>query len=61
MLALHIGKGFVPFLLALVLPGRRGCVGVGVGREVLANAHRDIDRERERESVYSRGKPSTCG
>ena len=45
MLALHIGKGFVPFLLALVLPGRRGCVGVGVGREVLANAHRDIDRE----------------
>ena len=29
MLALLIGKGFVPLLLALVLPGRSDCVGVG--------------------------------
>ena len=34
MLALHIGKGFVPLLLALVLPGRSDCVGVGAVHRV---------------------------
>ena len=59
MLALHIGKGFVPLLFARVLPRRSACVGVGARpqspsrtpngisteKRLRPRVWRDIDRE----------------